>query len=207
MSYENWLNDLKSMQRSVLMVIRDGLRADYAGAKRLYEISNDRFARRLTQMNNNDIEMIGVACGSRLMLSLDPDKATEGLFMRALEDGPIVDVDKKNASVSDWMRRHRELQSALLMIYRDALRNNLAEAVVMLGIKNVRAAKVLVQFDYGNLMRLQSMLGFGAIFKIDDSLHSEMLLSRILDGSSLVDIEMVKLGQASVLISTNELRL
>lgn len=207
MSYENWLNDLKSMQRSVLMVIRDGLRADYAGAKRLYEINNDRFARRLTQMNNNDIEMIGVACGSRLMLSLDPEKATEGLFLRALDDTPIVDTEKKNASVSDWMRRHRELQGALLMIYRDALRNNLAEAVVMLGIKNVRAAKVLVQFDYGNLMRLQSLLGFGAIFKIDDSLHSEMLLSRILDGSSLVDIEMVKLGQASVLISANELRL
>jgi hypothetical protein len=122
------------MQRSVLMVIRDGLRVDYAGAKRLYEISNDRFARRLAQMNNNDIEMIGVACGSRLMLSLDPDKASEGLLLKILDDKPILEEkEKKPGAVSDWMRRHRELQSALLMIYRDALRNNMAEAVVMLG--------------------------------------------------------------------------
>lgn len=200
---EPWINDLKSLQQLVLLAIRDALQQDCTAAKSFLGISNDRIVRRLQQMNRLDVKNLGEALGTRLILQLNRDVATDTFFQESCRPKVFSDVVEVT---SPWQNKLIELQNALLLIMRDALRNNEEITLLVMNITNVRGARALAMLDYGQVMSLRKSLGNNFIFKIDDSSHLEMLIARVLDGATMEDVEMMKLGMASNMISASELR-
>lgn len=201
---EPWLNDLKSLQQLVLLAIRDALQNDCTAAKGFLGLTNERIVRRLQQMNRLDIKNLAEALGPRLLLQLSRDVATEGFFQSSSNQRFSTDAAEEN--IPAWQEKLIELQNALLLIMRDALRNNEEVTMLVMNVTNVRGGRALALLDYGQVMNLRKTLGNQFIFRIDDSSHLEMLIARVLDGATMDDVEMMKLGMASNMISANELR-
>ena len=80
-----WVHDLRSMQKLVLMTVREGLREDFPQAVALLGVTNLRLARRLAQLTVGEIEELCEGLGPRLAVRLDESLAVELLISRVLE--------------------------------------------------------------------------------------------------------------------------
>lgn len=200
-NFDTWQNDLKSIQSLVLVAVRDGLREDPERCKACLSLTNDRVYRRLSQLSRSEIDSLSDELGNQLLFMLNEN----GIETKLME---AMGCERTELTVAnpDWLKKLIELQKTVLLIYRDAFRNHFDIACVFFGVRNVRAGKLLAQMDLGHIEMLNARCCESLLFRIDESYQSEVLINRITDGSSIGDVEMIKMARMSINLNMNELR-
>jgi DNA-binding Lrp family transcriptional regulator len=91
-SEETWVRDLRSVQKSILTILRDAFRTDFAQASAMLRVSNTRVATRLAQMSIGDIERLAEHLGPNLVIKLDDSMALEVLLERVLDGAGDIEI-------------------------------------------------------------------------------------------------------------------